>query len=105
MSSGNKKQYVYLDFDGAETFYKGELLNIEQISVAPSGFSEEKIAQIVAALNEKYNGEVTFTAQKPVSEEYSTVFVGQTDAFAEYGDFAGIAEKCPSTLSASRRCK
>ena len=92
MSSGSKKQYVYLDFDGAETFYKGELLNIEQISVAPSGFSEEKIAQIVAALNEKYNGEVIFTAQKPVSEEYSTVFVGQTDAFAEYGDFAGIAE-------------
>jgi len=92
MSSGNKKQYVYLDFDGAETFYKGELLNIEQIFVASSGFSEEKIAQIVAALNEKYNGEVIFTAQKPVIEEYSTVFVGQTDAFAEYGDFAGIAE-------------
>ena len=40
-------QYVYLDFDGELTSYNGEILTIENVNVADSGISQERIKEII----------------------------------------------------------
>ena len=51
-------QIVYLDFDGEYTSYNGEILNVDGVVVEDSKLSGERIAEIVAALNEKYAPEI-----------------------------------------------
>ena len=86
-------QTVYLDFDGALAAYNGELLTVDGVEVASSNLSEERIGEIVALLNSEFAPfGVTFTATKPESGDFSTVFVGNTAAFAEIGNIRGIAE-------------
>ena len=90
---GNQK--VFLDFDGENTFYENSDLDLNfAVTVKDSGISEERQQNILALLNEKYRDlNVTFTNEKPLDTEfYSTVFVGKTDDFADYGSFAGMAE-------------
>ena len=56
--------------------------------------SVEQKQYILSELSQKYDlSEVVFTLEKPVdTSSYSTVFVGQTGDFDEYGTFAGLAE-------------
>ncbi len=91
-------QIVYLDFDGADTQYNNRELDLDiDVSVADSGLSEERISLIVAQLNEDHLAEnITFVAERPVDGEYSTVFIGKTNAFDSYGSFAGLAETIDS---------
>ena len=90
-------QYVYLDFDGEETVYRGELLTVGSVTVEDSRLTETRIAGIVSALNVRYAAQgVVFTADRaaiPAEAEYSTVYVvGRTRDYASYGSFAGLAE-------------
>ena len=88
-------QYVYLDFDGEITTYHNTDLNISlDVKVEDSGMSEEQKRYILAELSEKYaSANIVFTVEKPEEiQEYSTIFIGQTNDFEEYGSFAGLAE-------------
>ena len=89
-------QIVYLDFDGAETSYNGELLTIDNVVVEDSGFDDETITLIVEALNDQFGGDVVFTVELPQTDEFSTIYVGVTSAFEEYGNFLGLAETIDS---------
>ena len=95
-STAVSPQIVYLDFDGAATSYNGELLTINDVVVEDSGFDSESITLIVIALNDHFGDDVVFTAELPQTDEYSTIYVGVTSAFEEYGDFLGIAETLDS---------
>ena len=86
-------QIVYLDFDGELTRYNGEILTIDNVEVQHSLLSDERIQYIVAELNLKNSGkDVIFVTERPENTEYSTVYIGKTDAFVPYGDFIGLAE-------------
>ncbi|MBP1583244.1 MAG: hypothetical protein J6866_04745, partial [Victivallales bacterium] len=88
------RQIVYLDFDGAETSYHNRDLNmaIDTVLVEDSGFSSTDISLIVKVLNEQFGDDVVFTAELPKAGEYSTVYIGPTEAFRSYGAFLGLAE-------------
>ena len=86
-------QYVYLDFDGELTSYDGKILTVDNVEVKDSSLTEERIAHIVAELNAKYASQnVIFVTEKPENAEYSTIYIGKTEAFSPYGSFAGLAE-------------
>ena len=86
-------QYIYLDFDGAKTAYHGEILDIDDLTVADSSISSWKIAMILAELNARYAAQgVSFVTERPEGIDYSTIFVGKTNAFDAYGAPFGIAE-------------
>ena len=86
-------QYVYLDFDGELTSYNGEILTVDEVEVKDSSLTEERIANIVAELNAQYAAQnVIFVTQHPETAEYSTIYIGKTEAFEPYGSFAGLAE-------------
>ena len=89
----NDLQIVFLDFDGAETSYFNRDLNIsiDNVVVENSGFDPEDIAAVVNALNAQFD-DVVFTAERPETDTYSTIYVGFTTAFDEYGSFLGLAE-------------
>ncbi len=91
-------QVVYLDFDGAETSYYSRDLDIfiDNITVDDSGFDSETISLIVATLNEQFGDDIVFTADIPYTDGYSTIYVGVTSAFEDYGDFLGLAETIDS---------
>ena len=89
------KQIVYLDFDGEETQYNNDALDLNfDVCIADSGMTEEQKQYILASLTEKYKlTDIFFTLEQPVdTESYSTVYIGQSDDFKEYGTFAGLAE-------------
>ena len=87
------QQIVYLDFDGENTSYNGEILALENVEVQSSELSAERIAFIVAELNARFAGQnLLFVTERPAAGEYSTVFVGKTDSFSDSGNIAGIAE-------------
>ena len=86
-------QYVYLDFDGELTDYNGEILTIEGVEVRDPQLTQARIADILAELNKKYASQnVIFVTERPATAEYSTIFIGKTTAFDQYGNFAGLAE-------------
>ena len=91
-------QIVYLDFDGAETSYHNAALglDIDDITVAPSGIGNDTIFTIVSALNERFGDDIVFTADQPDGDDYSTIYIGVTSAFDEYGNFIGLAETIDS---------
>ena len=86
-------QVVYLDFDGAATSYANAEFGvaIDNVTVEESGISESDIAVIVDALNGMFD-DVVFTSALPADGEFSTIYVGVTSAFDEYGTFLGLAE-------------
>ncbi len=87
------QQIIYLDFDGEVTTYDGEILSIDNVVVQESCLTEERIASIVSELNAKYaDSGVVFVTQLPENTEYSTIYIGKTASFNEYGSFNGIAE-------------
>ena len=87
------QQIIYLDFDGEVTSYDGEILSIDNVVVQESFLTEERIASIVSELNAKYaDSGVVFVTQLPENTEYSTIYIGKTASFNEYGSFNGIAE-------------
>ncbi len=86
-------QVVYLDFDGESTSYNGEILTVDHVEVKDSALTAERIADIVFELNAKYAAQnVIFVTEKPEFTEYSTIYIGKTSAFDQYGNFAGLAE-------------
>ena len=86
-------QYVYLDFDGELTSYNGEILTVDNVEVMDSQLTQARILDIVAELNMKYaDRNVIFVTEKPENAEYSTIYIGKTEAFSPYGNFAGLAE-------------
>ncbi|MBR1965640.1 MAG: hypothetical protein IKA22_03435 [Lentisphaeria bacterium] len=90
-----EKQIIYLDFDGAETTYNNKDLNITvNTKIHDSEMSEEQKQFILSSLRENYkDSEIYFTLEKPEEEaEFSTIFIGQSDDFDEYGSFEGLAE-------------
>ena len=96
------QQIIYLDIDGASTSYNGEILTVENVEVQDSGLSAERIEAIAAALNSRYaDKNILFVTEKPENVEYSTIYIGKTGAFSEYGNFTGLAE----TLDESNRNK
>ncbi|MBE6357647.1 MAG: hypothetical protein E7057_00180 [Lentisphaerae bacterium] len=90
-------QYVYLDFDGELTSYNGEILTIDGVEVRDSKLTQARITDIVAELNAKYAAQnVIFVTERPATAEYSSIYIGKTDAFSSYGNFAGLAENIDS---------
>ena len=77
------KQIIYLDFDGAQTSYNGELLTVEDIAVVDSQLDAGRIEAITEQLNYQYAlDNVLFVFSEPVdAAEYSTIYIGNTDAF------------------------
>ena len=90
-------QLVYLDFDGAVTSYVNADLgvSIDSVTVEDSGFGDGDIALIIAALNGMFD-DVVFTSALPADGEFSTIYVGVSSAFDEYGTFLGLAETIDS---------
>lgn len=62
--------------------------------VEHSELSEERIEYILTELNKKYAAEnIVFVTKIPGGiAEYSTIYIGKTEAFDSYGSFAGLAE-------------
>ena len=91
-------QVVYLDFDGAVTsYYNRDLgITIDNVVVADSGFDSASISVIVDALNGQFGDDVVFTADIPSEGLFSTIYIGVTSAFDEYGSFLGLAETIDS---------
>ena len=86
-------QYVYLDFDGELTSYNGEVLTVDEVAVQDSKLSTERISEIVSELNAQYaEYNVVFVTRRPTIAGYSTIYIGKTSAFDEYGNFTGLAE-------------
>ena len=95
--SPSAPQVVYLDFDGAATSYVNADLGvaIDNVTVEDSGFGDGDIAVIVDALNGMFD-DVAFTSSLPADGEFSTIYIGVTSAFDEYGSFLGLAETIDS---------
>ncbi len=91
-------QVVYLDFDGAVASYRNRDLDItiDNIMVEDSGFDAPTISAIVATLNEQFGEDIVFTSELPEEEQYSTIYIGVTSAFDEFGSFLGLAETVDS---------
>ena len=86
-------QIIYLDFDGELTSYNGEILTLDNVEVQDALLTAERINNIVSQLNERYAAQgIQFVTQRPATADYSTIFVGKTDAFDQYGTFKGLAE-------------
>ena len=88
-------QLIYLDFDGELTSYHNRDLDIhiDDVQVEDSGLTEERIAAIVDALNDDFATQnVVFVTNRPTEMDFSTIYVGKTSSFDEYGVFAGLAE-------------
>ena len=88
-------QVVYLDFDGELTQYNNSDLGIDIVAdIQNSEISLARQMEILETLTEQYQGtNIRFTIEKPVDNvPYSTVYIGQTDAFDSFGNFAGLAE-------------
>ena len=87
------QQIIYLDFDGEVTSYNGEILSLDTVEVKDALLTAERIKNILAELNAKYaDQKVVFVTERPAAAEYSTIFIGKTSAFDQYGSFAGLAE-------------
>ena len=91
-------QVIYLVFDGVTTSYHNRELDIKvgNVTVADSGFDTASISVIVAALNGQFGDDVVFTADIPSEGQFSTIYIGVTSAFDEYGSFLGLAETIDS---------
>lgn len=89
------QQIIYLDFNGESAVYRNNDLGITiDIEVEDSGLSNEQKNYILSKLAEIYaDSGVVFTAESPAdTNEYSTIYVGKSGSFAEYGSFSGISE-------------
>ncbi len=91
-------QTIYLDFDGANASYYNRALGIyiDNVAVEDSGFDSATISVIVDALNGQFGNDVLFTSELPSEGDFSTIYIGVTSAFDEYGSFYGLAETIDS---------
>jgi len=88
-----QEQIIYLDFDGTLTVFNGEILRIDQVEVSNSDITDERSKAIVEQLNNLFAGKsIRFVATMPSDGEYSTIYVGKSNAFDSYGKFSGLAE-------------
>ena len=91
-----ENQIFYIDFDGAENVsYDNDALDIhiDGITVSSSEISDEQQFQIISDLNALFaDTGIYFTTEIAENTEYSTIFVGESDAFSEYGSFQGLSE-------------
>ena len=86
-------QIIYLDFDGELTSFNGEILTLDNVEVSHSNLTPERIRKITDSLNLQYaEKNIRFVTEQPLDSNYSTIFIGKTNAFSEYGDFAGLSE-------------
>lgn len=88
-------QIIYLDFDGELTSYHNSDLDIriDDVNVEDSGLTQERIASILKALNDDFAAQnVIFVVERPTETDFSTIYVGKTSSFNEFGNFAGLAE-------------
>ncbi len=88
------KQIIYLDFDGAETQYNNKDLNLNiDVKVEDSGLSQARENEIIDQLNRQYaDKNIIFVSELPTESEFSTIYVGATNDFDDYGEFYGVAE-------------
>ena len=89
-SSGDQSfgQVVFLNFDGAETCYRNELLTLElPVRVSPSRIPSARRTGLLESLNRSASG-IRFAAGSGMN----TIHIGHTDAFDRFGRFAGLAE-------------
>ena len=93
ISQSASPQVVYLDFDGASTSYYNRDLDIaiDNVTVEDSGFDSVSISVIVDALDGMFD-DVSFTSELPADGLFSTIYIGVTFAFDEYGGFLSLAE-------------
>ena len=98
LAASSQPQIVYLDFDGANTSYFNRDLDIsiDKVAVEDSGFDSSTISVIVASLNGQFGDDVVFTSELPSEGEFSTIYIGVTSAFDEFGSFYGLAETIDS---------
>ncbi len=98
LAASAQPQIVYLDFDGATASYRNAELGvaIDNVTVEDSGFDSAAISVIVDALNGQFGDDVVFTSELPSEGVFSTIYVGVTSAFDEYGSFYGLAETIDS---------
>ena len=86
-------QKIYLDFDGEQTHYDGEILTVENVEVKAPRIAESRIVSILSELNARYaEKNVEFVTERPEDTEFSTIYIGRTNAFEPYGNFTGLAE-------------
>ena len=88
-------QVIYLDFDGADAVYCNRDLDLDfNVTVRDSGMTEAEKRYILSALTEKYRfDDLYFTIEPPTEiEEFSTVYIGETEDFDSFSIFAGLAE-------------
>ena len=79
------QQIVYLDFDGELTRYDGEILTIDNVEVQHALLTTERIENILSILDEKYASQnVKFVTERPVSGEYSTIYIGKRNIHTGY---------------------
>ncbi|MBO7328601.1 MAG: hypothetical protein J6W00_07515, partial [Lentisphaeria bacterium] len=90
----DEQQIIYLDFDGANTSYRNTILDLNlSVKVKDSGLTQERIDEILLELNRQYAADnVLFVSTIPVEEEFSTIYIGETESFKPYGEFYGLAE-------------
>ena len=92
-TQNNVQQIIYLDFDGELTSYCGEILTIDNVEVSNSKLTIARILDIIAQLNARYAAQnVIFVTERPQNSEYSTIYIGKTFSFDQYGNFTGLAE-------------
>lgn len=59
-------QIVYLDFDGAETDYRGELLKLSDVTISDSGLTGARIETILTEVRNAFDGSVIFVTAESV---------------------------------------
>jgi len=99
---GASGQVFYLDLDGAgKVDYRGPV-TVNGISIpaftAPAelaGQGQKIIGAMLAELKGAFpGGDVSFTTQRPKGIDYSTIYLGGTNApFSQWGHFYGLAQK------------
>ncbi|MEG1980831.1 MAG: hypothetical protein RR060_08870, partial [Victivallaceae bacterium] len=97
------KQVIYVNFYGAKKLEYHNLQTgtiISDISMSDAEISEAEIAQIITRLNET-NNDYTFVSDPAglPEESYSTIYVGKSDAFDEFGAVKGISETTGETAA------
>lgn len=90
----DSEQIIYLDFDGASQVVYDGPVEVGPFDVAsfvfPDSFEnrDEVISDLVGGLNSRFDGHAQFVIDRPRQGDFSTVYVGMTDApFSSYGLF------------------
>ncbi|MBO5693776.1 MAG: hypothetical protein J6S98_00060, partial [Lentisphaeria bacterium] len=85
-------QVVVVEFNGGDdlTYDNGEYSRT--VTMEPATFTAEERAQIIDALNDNNAASGTVYTTDAKGGNYSTIYVGSTNDFADLGDINGISE-------------